>query len=77
MNELPDDIIFNIKDFLFEMCLECNNKCYIDNLRKNITTTYYKDIFNDDFPFPRIHKTYKFICNRCISNLKKQLIIPI
>ena len=77
MNNLPKEIILNIKKYLFSMCEECNKEYYSNDLECNVTTIYYKAIFDDDFPFPRIYKTYKYICKNCIIDLNEKLIAPL
>lgn len=77
MNSLPKEIVLNIKEYLITKCYECNNNFYVHSLEHDITTIYYKAIFDDDFPFPRIHKTYKYICQKCIKDLNEKLIAPL
>ena len=74
---LPKELILKIKEYLIAKCNECNNNFPVYDLEYDITTIYYKAIFDDDFPFPRIHKTYKFLCKKCIIDLKEKLIAPL
>lgn len=74
---IPDDVVFQIKSFVFVKCDECKKEKTPKETLQNITTTYYRSIFDDDFPFPRIYKTYKYICKNCIKNLKKNNIAPL
>ena len=77
MEKLPLELVIYIKKFVFIKCCECKNEIIDNNILKNVTTTYYKNIFDDDYPFPRIHKTYKYLCNKCVLDLKKEKIIPL
>jgi len=77
LKPLPDEVIRHIQKYLYKKCGECKNNVIADLGQQNVTTQYYRDIFNDDFPFPRIHKTYDFICNHCIEQLKKDFIKPL
>jgi len=76
MNNLPNELIINIKRFLFMNCGECMKEQCINDMESNVTTIYYKAIFDDDFPFPRIYKSYKYLCNNCINELNEKLIAP-
>jgi hypothetical protein len=77
LDYLPIDIKRHIKSYLFFKCDECENEFVEQEGKKNATTIYYRAIFDDDFPFPRIYKSYKFICIHCIDNLKKDYIKPL
>jgi hypothetical protein len=77
MNNLSNDLIIYIKKFLFTKCDECMKERCITEMESNITTIYYKAIFDDDFPFPRIYKSYKYLCNNCIKELNEKLIAPL
>lgn len=70
MDNLPSDIIQLIKSYVFANCERCINLFNVKYSNVNITTVYAKEFFNDDFPFPRIFKSYKYICNKCIDELK-------
>lgn len=77
LDKLPLEIVDNIKTFIFTQCNECKKQLIYDEMLNNVTTVYYRSIFDDDFPFPRFHKIYKNICNSCIYNLKKEHIKPL
>tara|TARA_B100001093_G_C26066531_1_gene692723 strand:+ start:36 stop:275 length:240 start_codon:yes stop_codon:yes gene_type:complete len=77
MNTLSNDLIIYIKGFLFTKCGECMKERYVNEMEYNVTTIYYKAIFDDDFPFPRIYKSYKYLCNNCINELNEKLIAPL
>ena len=77
LSVLPDEIIRHIKKYLYKKCGECNNNVIAILGQFNVTMQYYRAIFNDDFPFPRIHKTYDFICNNCITQLNLNFIKPL
>jgi hypothetical protein len=77
LNPLPDEIIRHIQKYLYKKCGECKNNVIADLGQLDITTIYYRAIFDDNFPFPRIHKTYDFICNQCIKQLKNEYIKPL
>lgn len=70
MDNLPKDIVKLIKSYVFANCERCKNLFNVKYNNVNITTVYAKEFFNDDFPFPRIFKSYKYICNKCIDELK-------
>lgn len=70
MDNLPKDIVKLIKSYVFANCERCINLFNVKYSNVNITTVYAKEFFNDDFPFPRIFKSYKYICNKCIDELK-------
>lgn len=71
---LPSEINNLIKEYIYVNCEECNIKFNVDKKNCNITMIYSNEIFNDDFPFPRIYKSFKYICNNCIQKLKAQNI---
>ena len=73
----PREIVRLIKSYIYVNCGECKLECIYSEGLTDITTIYYRAIFNDDFPFPRIYKSYKFICNKCLDNLKKEYIKPL
>ena len=77
IENLPEELILNIRNFLFIKCEECNNIYTLDEIEKDVTLTYYKNIFDDDFPFPRIYKSYKYLCKKCIIDFKEKLIAPL
>ncbi len=77
LSVLPDEIIRHIKKYLYKKCGECKNNVIAVLGQFNVTTQYYRAIFNDDYPFPRIHKTYDFICNHCITQLNHNFIKPL
>lgn len=77
MNNLSNDLILYIKEFLYTKCGECMKDICINEMDRNVTTIYYKAIFDDDFPFPRIYKSYKFLCKNCIKELNEKLIAPL
>lgn len=74
MDNLPKDIVKLIKSYVFTNCERCKNLFNVNYGNLNITTVYAREFFNDDYPFPRIFKTYKYICNKCIDNLKDENI---
>ena len=76
-SNLPNEIKLYIINFLLIKCDECKNEIKYDKIKRNVTTIYYRAIFEDDFPFPRFHKTYNFICIDCINNLKEEYIKPL
>jgi len=73
----PREIVWVIKSYIYVNCGECKKECIENEGIKDVTTIYYRAIFNDDFPFPRIYKSYKFICNDCLIKLKKEFIKPL
>lgn len=77
LDRFPFEIKDCIKSFLFIKCDECKLEFVEQEGKKHATTIYYRAIFDDDFPFPRIYKTYRFICNDCIDHLKKDYIKPL
>tara|TARA_B100000886_G_scaffold71038_2_gene45198 strand:+ start:17010 stop:17252 length:243 start_codon:yes stop_codon:yes gene_type:complete len=74
---LPQELILSIRDFLFVECEECNKIYTLNEVEKDITMTYYKAIFDDDYPFPRIYKSFKYLCKKCIIDFKEKLIAPL
>lgn len=76
---LPDELKSKILKYIFINCDECNNNVLYnkDKVFTDVTTTYYRSLFDDNFPFPRIHKCYKYICVDCINKLKQQYIKPL
>lgn len=72
MNNLPKEINQIINEYLLADCQECHRK--VLNFKKNITTVY-NVYFDDDFPFPRIHKSYDYLCLDCIEKLQKERIV--
>jgi len=77
LTTLPDEIIRHIQKYLYKKCGECKNNVITALGQFDVTTQYYRAIFNDDYPFPRIHKTYDFICNNCITQLNLNFIKPL
>lgn len=69
LKNLPIDIINQIKLFLYVKCDECKKEILFNEKFHKITTIYYKYMFDDEFPFPRIHKFYENICEKCIDIL--------
>ena len=67
--QLPLDIIFEIRSFLFKKCAYCDKEKYVDTMLKNVTTYYYCSLFDDDYPFPRIHGFFKYLCHPCKNRL--------
>jgi len=74
---LPDELKRKIVKYILINCDECNKEVLYNNVLTNVTTTYYKSIFDDNFPFPRIYKCYNYICFDCINKLKEQYIKPL
>jgi hypothetical protein len=77
LSKLPKDIIHHIQNYLFEKCNECNKEYIAHEMDYDVTTIYYKAMFDDDFPFPRIYKSYKYLCKKCIKELNEKLIAPL
>jgi hypothetical protein len=77
LKKLPNEIVNYIESYVYINCEECRKKYVESEGRKDITTIYYRAIFDDDFPFPRIYKYHKFICNYCLCKLKEEYIKPI
>ena len=77
MNHLSNDLLRYIKSYLFTNCGECNKEHIAHDMDHDVTTIYYKAIFDDDFPFPRIYKSYKYLCKNCIRELNEKLIAPL
>ena len=77
MDNLSYDLINYIKGYLFTNCGECMKEKCINDMDYDVTTIYYKAIFDDDFPFPRIYKSYKYLCKSCINELNEKLIAPL
>lgn len=77
MEILSKDVLLYIKSYLFTKCGECNIEHIADEMDHDVTTIYYKAIFDDDFPFPRIYKSYKYLCKNCIKELNEKLIAPL
>jgi hypothetical protein len=77
LKSIASDIIQIIKSYIYVQCSECEVDHLQDDVLFNTTTIYYREIFNDDFPFPRIYKTHPVLCKNCIENLKKEFIKPL
>tara|TARA_B100000927_G_C16280804_1_gene395445 strand:- start:346 stop:597 length:252 start_codon:yes stop_codon:yes gene_type:complete len=76
-SNLPNEIKLHIINYILVKCDECKNERKYDEIKRDVTTIYYKAIFDDDFPFPRFYKSYNFLCINCINNLKKEYIKPL
>jgi hypothetical protein len=77
MENISNDLIRYIKSYLYAPCGECNKEYLTNELDHNVTTVYYRAYFDDDFPFPRIYKSYKYLCKKCIKELNEKLIAPL
>lgn len=77
MESLPNELKLYIKEYLFTNCTRCNNYFCINDLKNDLTTIHYIPIFDDNFVFPNIYNNYKYLCIKCIKELKKKLIIPV
>lgn len=77
MIRLPNEIIQHVFKFYYTKCQECNKMIEFDKIKKNVTTIYYKAMFEDDYPFPRIHNHFDYICIKCIDDLKEEYIKPL
>jgi hypothetical protein len=77
LNRFPFEIKHYIKSFIFIKCDECCLEFVEQEGKKDATTIYYRAIFDDNFPFPRIYKSYRFICCGCIDKLKQEFIKPL
>jgi len=74
---LPNEIVRYIQQYLYVKCDECDQYELPSSGLSNVTTIYYRAIFNDDFTFPRIYKTHPVLCKNCIEKLKKEFIKPL
>ena len=77
IENLPKELVLNIKEYLFVKCDECNKENIINELDYDVTTIYYNNVFNDDFPFPRIYKSFDYVCKKCLKDLNEKLIRPL
>ena len=77
LKSIAYDLVRTIKSYIYVKCSECENEHLQDDVLFNVTTIYYRSIFDDDFPFPRIYKTHPVLCKICIKNLKKEFIKPL
>ena len=77
IEKLPEELVLNIKEYLFVKCDECNKENIIHDVECNVTTTYYNNVFNDDFPFPRLYKSFDYVCKKCLKDLNEKLIRPL
>jgi hypothetical protein len=77
LKSVSPDIVRKIKSYIFVKCSECDNEHLQDDVLFKVTTIYYREIFNDDFPFPRIYKTHPVLCKNCTEKLKKEFIKPL
>lgn len=74
---LPNEIINYIFDFYYTKCQECHKKISFDKIQKNVTTIYYRAIFDDDYPFPRIYKHFDYVCLNCLEEFREEYIKPL
>ena len=77
IENLPEELVLNIKEYLFIKCDECNKENTINEVDYDVTTIYYNNVFNDDFPFPRIYKSFNYVCKKCLKDLNEKLIRPL
>ena len=77
MDNFPKEIVKHIFEFYYVKCQECNKIIEFDKIQKNVTTIYYRAIFEDDYPFPRIYKHFDYICLQCVEDLKEEYIKPL
>ena len=55
-----------------------SSACFIDSTVLSIFETIPLETpLETDFPFPRIYKSYKYLCNNCIKELNEKLIAPL
>ena len=54
LKSISSDIDQIIKSHIYVKCSECDKEQLQQDVLFNITTIYYREMFNDDFPFPRI-----------------------
>jgi len=74
---IVSDLVRTIKSYIYVKCSECEEEHLHNDVLFNVTTIYYRAIFDDDFPFPRIYKTHPVLCKNCIEKLKKEFIKPL
>ena len=77
LKSISSDIDQIIKSHIYVKCCECDKEQLQEDVLFNVTTIYYREMFNDDFPFPRIYKTHPILCKNCIEKLKKEFIKPL
>ena len=77
LKNCPIEIVRLIKSYIYVNCGECGKECISSDGLTNTTTIYYRAIFDDNFPFPRIYKSYSFICYKCLDKLKDEYIKPL
>ena len=64
MQNIPEDIVQHIMEFLFAKCNHCSMLYHYSELIKNFTLFKYKSVFDDDYGMGHFI-IYEYICNDC------------